>query len=279
LHKVKKTLDCEEDSGLALMNQQNAVRLSEEIRTYYFELLESLHEMGDIGFTRFKIVFDSLMSIQQEKLKEITGLQFESLLDEGSMISIGIAYHDPFIDFIDSTQNGVTDYSLWNQYAMEYHRLNQTLNRISKDIAVKYRGIPLKATIGGEVGEVSHVSDYFGMVISHRVVAENAGIGWRGKNQLTIHEEFSCALRFASIIVPYPLDWGHQIESKCGNCIACEEVCGFIRNRDMLPDFRENCRRYILFLKSKGIEKDICGKCIKACYRSSRFSEVFSLPL
>ena len=169
------------------------------------------------------------------------------------------------------------DYQLWNKYAREYDRLNQILNQMSKDIAGQFDGIPLKATIGGMIGKIQHVKDYFDMVISHRVVAENSGIGWRGKNQLTIHEKFSCAIRFATIIVPYPLNVSEKSESRCGSCTACEDVCTFIKNRDILPDYRENCRRYMLFLKSKGIEKDICGKCIKACYQSSIFKDVFSL--
>jgi epoxyqueuosine reductase QueG len=218
------------------------------------------------------------MPIQQDKLRSITGKQFEDIIEMGSMICIGVAYRDPVMDYIDSEENGVVDYALWNQYALEYHRLNQILNLAARNIAERFDGIPLKATIGGEIGNIEHVEDYFGLVVSHRVVAENAGLGWRGKNQLMIHDKYSCAIRFASIIVPYTLDWGKAVESKCGGCTACEEVCSFIRHRDKLPDYRENCRRYILFLKSNGIEKDICGKCIRACYQSSRFREEFTLP-
>ncbi|MFX1560765.1 MAG: hypothetical protein ACFFBL_09270 [Promethearchaeota archaeon] len=250
---------------------------SEEIKNYFHQLLKSSGEEGDIGFTRFKTVFDELMPIQKEKLREITASQFDMLMDEGSMISIGITYRDPIIDCIDSVKSGEIDYQLWNEYALEYDRLNQLLNRMSKDIADKFGGIAMKATIGGIIGEINHVTDYYDKVISHRVVAENAGLGWRGKNQLMIHEKFSCAIRFASVIVPYALDWNEKSEAKCGSCTACEEVCSFIRNREILPDYRENCRRYILFLQSKGIEKDICGKCIKACYQKSVFSDVFSL--
>ncbi|MHA2236301.1 MAG: hypothetical protein ACXABH_13295, partial [Candidatus Thorarchaeota archaeon] len=163
------------------------------------------------------------------------------------------------------------------EYAKEYNRINQVLNRMARSMASRFQGIPLKATIGGEIGYINHVRDYFPMVISHRAIAETTGIGWRGNNQLVIHEKFSCAIRFSSVLVNLPLIHGERMESKCGECIACEDVCGFIRHRDKLPDYRENCRKYILFLKSKGIEKDICGKCIKACYRQSRFSDQFSL--
>lgn len=254
-----------------------AMKRTQEIRTFFNKSLRSYGEEGDIGFTSFKSVFDDLMPVQQQRLRTIVGSQLDMLLNEGSMISIGIAYRDPIMDCIDSKIDEQPDYELWNKYAQEYDRLNQLLNQTSKDIADKFNGIPLAATIGGMANKVSHVKDYFGMVISHRVVAENSGVGWRGKNQLMIHEKYSCAIRFASIIVPYPLKWEEKSESKCGNCRACEEVCSFIKNRDILPDYRENCRKYIGFLGSKGIEKDVCGKCIKACYKSSTFREVFSL--
>jgi epoxyqueuosine reductase QueG len=256
---------------------QDGKEKTEKITRYFEELLESIGEVGDIGFTKFSTVYDELMPIQQEKLREITRSQFDRLLDEGSMICIGITYRDPIIKHIDSVDSGEVDYQVWNKYAREYDRLNQILNQMSRDIAGRFEGIPLKATIGGMIGQINHVHDYFDMVISHRIVAENSGLGWRGKNQLTIHKKFSCAIRFATIIVPYELDWGEKSEPKCGSCSACEDACSFIRHREILPDYRENCRRYMLFLKSMGIEKDICGKCIKACYQSSVFSNDFSL--
>ena len=254
------------------------MKRTQEIKAFFNRLLMSRGEEGDIGFTSFRSVFDELMPVQQQRLRTIVGSKLDMLLNEGSMISIGVAYRDPIMDCIDSKIDEQPDYRLWNKYAQEYHRLNQLLNQVSKDIAEKFNGISLKATIGGMASKVSHVNDYYEMVISHRVVAENSGIGWRGKNQLTIHEKYSCAIRFATIIVPYRLNWGQKSQSNCGACTACEEVCTFIKNRDILPDYRENCRKYIEFLESKGIEKDVCGKCIKACYKSSTFRDVFSLP-
>ncbi|TET09394.1 MAG: epoxyqueuosine reductase [Candidatus Thorarchaeota archaeon] len=260
------------------MNQQDMAEANTlELKTYFQELLDEESEHGDIGATGFKVVYDQLMDSQKDKLREVSGEKFDSLCESGSIISIGIPYKDPTIDYINDKQKGDPDYQLWNEYAKEYHRIYQVLNRMSVAIASRFNGIPLKSTIGGIIGEIDHVHDYFPMVISHRVVAENSGIGWRGKNQLVIHEKFSCAIRFSSVIISIPVMHGEKMESKCGDCTACEDACGFIRFREKLPDYRESCRRYILFLKSKGIEKSICGKCIKACYRSSKFRMRFSL--
>ncbi|MHA1863340.1 MAG: hypothetical protein ACTSWA_06205 [Candidatus Thorarchaeota archaeon] len=260
------------------MNHRNDAKENTlELRRVFQELLDDEKERGDIGVTSFKVVFDELMEVQKQKLREITKEQFKSLYESGFIICIGVAYRDPIIDHIDNKVTSEVDYPLWNEYAREYDRINQVLNRMAPAIASQFDGIPLKATIGGMIGEVEHVWEYWPLVVSHRVVAENSGIGWRGKNQLIIHEKFSCAIRFASIITTMPLQHGGKIESMCGDCTACEDACGFIRHRDILPDYRENCHRYIQFLKSKGIEKDICGKCIKACYRQSKFQNQFSL--
>ena len=257
--------------------QKEAEENTRELRRVFQKLLKDENERGDIGATSFSVVYDELMEVQQQKLCEITGEQFEDLYKTGSIICIGVAYHDPIIDHISVKKDNEIDYPLWNQYAREYDRINKVLNRMAPIIASRFKGISLKATIGGEIGNVEHVWDYWPMVVSHRVVAENAGLGWRGKNQLIIHEKFSCAIRFASIITKIPLLHGKRMESICGDCTACEDACGFIKHRDMLPDYRENCHRYIQFLKSKGIEKDICGKCIKACYRESKYQNQFSL--
>ncbi len=250
---------------------------TEDVIGYFNELLRSYGESGDIGFAKFSDVYDSLIPVQQEKLRSIADNKFEVFYEKGSIACVGIAYTDPIIDNINTKTNGQVDYNLWNNYASEYNRINQVLDRMSRDIASRYGGIALTATIDGVIGEVNTVQDYFSMVVSHRAIAELAGLGWRGKNQLIIHEKFSCAIRFASILFTIPLVHNHQIESKCGNCNACEVACSFIKHRDTLPEYRENCRLYILSLMKKGIKYDICGKCIKACYRRSLLKDEFDL--
>jgi epoxyqueuosine reductase len=112
------------------------------------------------------------------------------------------------------------------------------------------------------------------MTVSHRVVAENAGLGWRGKNELIVNEKFSCALRFASVVTSLPLSHGEKIKASCGECKACLEACAYLGNKEKLENYREDCRRYIVKL---GLEREVCGKCIKACYRHSTFSDRFTL--
>ncbi|MGQ9507094.1 MAG: hypothetical protein ACUVTB_04445 [Candidatus Bathycorpusculaceae bacterium] len=235
-------------------------------------MVEIVYE-GIVGAAKFKRVYDELMPVQKVKLENFCGKQFYNLLKRGSIICIGIAYPEHVIDCIDNrSEDGTIDRDSWNIYAREYHKINRFLNSISEDIASFFGGIPVPATVEGIT--VESVEDYYGMTVSHKVVAENAGLGWRGKNELIVNEKFSCALRFASVITNLPLVYGKKAKTSCGKCEACLEACPFLRNKDRLENYRENCRKYISEL---GLDAEVCGKCIKACYRHSIFKENFSL--
>ncbi|MBO3803114.1 MAG: hypothetical protein JTT11_04455, partial [Candidatus Brockarchaeota archaeon] len=55
---------------------------------------------------------------------------------------------------------------------------------------------------------------------------------------------------------------------------ACLDACSILKNKDRLEDYRENCR---LFIKSLGLEQEVCGKCVAACYRKGAFEGRFKL--
>jgi epoxyqueuosine reductase QueG len=245
----------------------------EILNTFFGEKLAEIGCHGIVGVAGFKKVYDELMPAQKSKLEGICSSHFQRLLEDGSIICMGLAYPEYAIDCIDvRLSDGTMDRDAWNVYAGEYHRLNRLLNAISRDIADHFEGIAIPATVEGI--DVEKVEDYYGMTVSHRVVAENAGLGWRGKNELVINERFSCALRFASVITSIQLTRAGKVEFSCGECQACIESCPFLKNKDKLKNYRENCRKYIAKL---GLEAEVCGKCVKACYRHSVFSNRFSL--
>ena len=251
--------------------------MTRRIHDHFNEHLNRVSCKGVLGFANFKVVYDALMPIQQERLEQISGDKFDVLMDSGSIISFGIAYQDAAIDAINQTTDDGTDYALWNIYSREYGRLNTLLDQASEALAHEFGGIAITATLHGLTDKVQHVTDYYGLTISHRVVAEMAGLGWRGKNGLLINEQYSCAIRFASVLLPLPLPSTGRMESQCGKCHACEDVCTFIKNREILPNYRENCRKYLVHLQSEGLSHEVCGKCIHACYRHSIFSNQFEL--
>ena len=241
------------------------------IKNFFERELAKAGYVGVFGVASFKAVYCDLMPIQKGKLKDICGNRFYDYMKNGSIICIGIAFPEYAIDCIG------TDIAKWNIYAKEYQKINRLLNSLSMRIAEKFGGIPIPATIEGDVCKVTHVEEYYEMTVSHRVIAENAGLGWRGKNELIVNKNYSCALRFASIITDLPLIHGKKVENSCGTCAACLEICSFLKNKEKLKNYRENCRRYMNQLMESGLLDGVCGKCIKACYRYSIFRDSFKL--
>ena len=255
--------------GILVQRSHNLERLE----AFFGGRLAEMDRHGVVGVAEFKRVYDELMPAQKSKLEDICGGQLQRLIRDGSIICVGLAYPEHAVDCIDVRfSDGQANKDAWNVYAREYHRLNRLLNAVSKEIANNFDGVAVAPTTEGIA--VENVKDYYGMTVSHRVVAENAGLGWRGKNELVINERFSCALRFASVITSVPLPHAEKVEFSCGECQACIESCSFLRNKNRLENYRESCRKYIAKL---GLEGEVCGKCIKACYRRSIFSNRFSL--
>ncbi|MFX1258038.1 MAG: hypothetical protein ACFFAN_09270 [Promethearchaeota archaeon] len=240
-----------------------------QIRQYFFDYLEEIKYKGIFGVSDFSSVFNNLMTVQQEKLKSILQTQFADFMKTGSIICIGICIPPEIIDCINVKKDGVADKEKWNIYSKEYERLNNMLKKVSEDISDKFGGIAIPPTIGAEM---DNVVEYYPLTISHRVVAEQAGIGWRGKNELIITEKYGPAVRFASILINIPLIYGTKIENKCDECNACLDVCSILKNKKNLENYRQNCNQYILSLD---LEHDVCGKCVKACFLNSIFKERF----
>lgn len=246
----------------------------ERLSSFFSEELRKADYEGLIGVAAFVDVYNDLMPVQRDRLMEIVGRRTLALMEEGSVVCIGIAYPEHAIDSINVVVDGVVDKDKWNVYAKEYQKINGHLDDISEKIADRFDSIAVAATLSGLVEKVEHVSEYYPLAISHRVVAENAGLGWRGKNELIVNERYGCAMRFASIITGLQLPRGKKVDPKCGSCRACLEACAILKNKERLSDFRENCRR---FIKSLALSDEVCGKCIKSCYRQSIFNDRFKL--
>ena len=63
--------------------------------------------------------------------------------------------------------------------------------------------------------------------LPHKTIARLAGIGYIGKNNLLITEEFGCAISMCSVLTDAPVvPESHTIISaECGDCDICKEIC------------------------------------------------------
>ena len=219
---------------------------------------------GVIGVASFRLVHDALLPVQRRLLEDASGGRLAHLMEEGSVISIAYAYPEKAIDAIAVRRGDGYDLERWNAYAGEYRRLNRDLDETAARLAAETGGFAIPATVMDAASEIDRVESYYSMAISHRVAAEQSGIGWRGKNELVVNPRYGCAIRLASVVTGLDLERTAPTQMGCGDCRACLDACPILGSKDRLENYREQCMRYIVSL---GLDEDVCGKCIKACHR------------
>jgi len=227
-----------------------------------------------MGVAPFDAVYGTLLPVQKMRLSEIASGSIEHMMRDGSVISIAYAYPPYAIEAIAHGSEKTWDMDRWNVYARAYMRLNKALNETSALIAKELGGIAIPATVEGLSSQVSHVEQYYAQRVSHRVAAELSGVGWRGKNELIVNPLFGCAIRLASILTTIQIMRTPPSKQGCGECRACFDACSFLNHKGKLDNYREQCRRYLVYLN---LDDEVCGKCIKACLKESLYAGQFNL--
>ncbi len=251
------------------LHMKDAEENTAKVRELFQSSAKEVKLRGILGVTSYRQVYDTLLDVQKKRLNELVESNHSQLMLDGNIISFAYVYPDGVIDNIGNMKNGFFDKQSWNIYADWYTYLNNSLDATSKKLAKAFDGVPITATTTGMASKISHVSEYFSTVVSHRVHAENAGIGWRGKNSLIVNPRYSCMIRLSGVITEAPLIKTGKLQEGCGDCTSCEEACAYLKNRAKLEDYREQCRVY---LDNLGLNEEVCGKCIKACVYSPRLS-------
>lgn len=61
----------------------------------------------------------------------------------------------------------------------------------------------------------------------HKTVALRAGLGFIGKNNLLVNEQYGCALMFGKVLTKAPFETMSEIpkEPQCGDCSICVDKC------------------------------------------------------
>jgi epoxyqueuosine reductase QueG len=251
--------------------KENTVKLRELIQ----ETSSQVNLRGILGITQYIPVYDSLLPVQKKRLIMITNEKHNQLLKKGYFISLAYVYPNGVVDNIGLIKNGVFDKKAWNIYAKWYTYLNNSLDNTSKQIADNFNGVPIKATSSGLASQMTLASQYYPMVVSHRVHAELSGIGWRGKNGLIVNPYYSCMIRLSGVVSSISLIETQKNLENCGICNSCFEACTFLKYQHKLEDYREQC---MIYMNNLGLDDEVCGKCIKACIHSTKFAAYQGLP-
>lgn len=112
-------------------------------------------------------------------------------------------------------------------------------------------------------------------LFSFKYAAVNAGLGWIGKNDVLITEEYGPRVRLSAVLIDYPFEYGNKMtESRCGSCTKCVDICphkaltGANWNintlRNELIDYHLCNQKRSAYIESHG-RKHACGLCMAVC--------------
>ncbi|HOP52332.1 MAG: 4Fe-4S double cluster binding domain-containing protein [Thermovirgaceae bacterium] len=173
-------------------------------------------------------------------------------------------------------------------YHDEYERVNGELARTGSETVRFLEGAGFRAVLLGPTSEQFDEST-LSVPFPHKTAAIRAGVGWIGKSDLLVSEEFGSAFRMCTVLTDAPLTPGTpSTESLCGPCRACVEACpakaptgrewSAGTHRDELVDIFACYRQTRDFTKEMGWSHSICGICIQACPWTQKYISSRSCP-
>jgi epoxyqueuosine reductase QueG len=183
-------------------------------------------------------------------------------------VSIGVMMPQAIVDQIVRQDDKA---ALIAYRSHSYDILNIRLNQIASRLAgllqrEGHRAFPIAAA------ERANGEDLYGL-LSHKLAAHLAGLGWIGKSCLLVTPEVGPRVRWASILTDAPLAAGRPMEERCGTCMVCVDACPphAFTGRNFRPDEpREarydayKCHVYLQWRKEQ-VDVRVCGMCVYAC--------------
>ncbi len=186
-------------------------------------------------------------------------------------VSVGIALADGIVDQLYQHLNGnVTRTYYHHIYDFVAGRLDRTAGELAFQIEqAGYRAIPVPQ---GHPYDATRLKG----LISHKLVAHLAGLGWIGKNCLLITETHGPRVRWVTVLTDAPLaSTGRENEDRdrCRSCSLCVDMCpthafaGIPFNPGEPVEVRfktQECRQY-LEKREKTYGARACGICVYIC--------------
>ena len=167
------------------------------------------------------------------------------------------------------------------------HNARNKLKRILNDIklVLKEEGIAYYIPPVAQQNEEELKAEF-----SFKYAAVNAGLGWIGKNDMLITEEYGPRVRLSAVLIDYPFEYGNKITgSQCGSCTKCVDICphkaltgvnwDITTHRSVLIDYHLCNQKRSAYIKSHG-RKSACGLCMVVCPYGMKNTAVYmELPL
>lgn len=180
-----------------------------------------------------------------------------SLAGLGTGISFGYRLSDVVLDGIEDCPT--------RTYQYHYRQVNLLLDRIGLLLLtyLQERGHRVFAVPSSQIVDWESNLGH----ISHRAVAEHAGLGWRGRNNLLVHPTYGARMRYSTVLTDLVLPYDSPLDEDCGACRRCVGACPGGAIGETPADFDLGCCIETIerIRRTKNVGSKICGICVKAC--------------
>jgi epoxyqueuosine reductase QueG len=182
-------------------------------------------------------------------------------------ISLGMRLLDPVVDELYRHEEPSALYS----YRGLYNSVNANLDRVALLLARKIQQsgfkaypIPASQTVNPRKLEGA---------VSHKLVANLAGLGWIGRSCLLITPDYGPRVRVTTVLTDAPLKTGERLADGCEDCRECIEICPpkaftgapFKPSEPRDVRFRAQLCRDYTQRRANLLGEGICGLCVYVC--------------
>ena len=185
-------------------------------------------------------------------------------------LTIGVRMPSAIVDQLSTHQERAVALAYKSHsYDIMNDRLDQITSRLASSLQGKgYLAFPVRAS------QTANVEKLYGL-ISHKLSAHLAGLGWIGKSCLLVTPQFGPRVRWATVLTSAPLATGQPMAPRCGDCTDCVDACparaftGRIFRAEEPREARYNAHKCSEYLHRAEHREDldisICGMCVYIC--------------
>jgi epoxyqueuosine reductase len=158
------------------------------------------------------------------------------------VICVTMNYLSPAIDFDDEWQNlAEPTQAVISVYARgrDYHKVMR--NRLQE----------FAQLIEKQIGTFGYRVFTDSAPLMEVELARKAGLGWRGKHTLLLNRESGSIFFLGEILVDVPLPLDQEVESHCGTCQACIDICP---TQAITAPYQLDARRCISYLTIENLD-------------------------
>jgi epoxyqueuosine reductase QueG len=212
-------------------------------------------------------LFDDLKNIFSKRIKilyDFTCIDFSEYKNNYKSALVYAIPHIKMMDIKNYKKEVFENYIL--QARNEVNDIQNEIENVLIKYSVKYIFPPI----------VQKDEEYLLAPISFKQLGVNAGIGWIGKNDLLVTNEYGPRVRLGAVLIDYDFPLKKVImKNNCPeNCVLCINSCPYkaLKNkkwingieRDEIIDYKLCNIKRSLSLKKTG-HKHPCGYCMVSC--------------